>query len=467
MKRPIVLYQKQKNVALRCTYYGGRIPGWKINCSCGYRGDEDKDEPCLCPKCKAKAILYFNYNRGCKVDVALIDAEYDEKSFHVVKTEGVFSPGITDGDKGEPASFEIVNVYETDYDFMREDKTHIMHNGNQLSANISNIRHALSYVEVCGAGTSIFHELDKQTGCDRLWKQVVLLNKNPGIEVLYNTFGNLDALKGVCISTLNGKATKPNIVMDLSKEVWKKYHSTEICAIGRFLDKIREAERKYGVARTCEFLDLAGVFYKDKISIPRIFNAVYDLFFKYRYDGIRLRKYLVDDIRFFQGITNPDHGAQILHDYVDMCSQMGVLYEKYPRSLVLAHDVAQMNLDVTCDDEMIKAFKTRVESPEYRTLEHNLGEHIVVAPKTPQELIMEGKNLHHCVAAYIDAVIRGDAAVYFLRKKNEPDKSYITLDVRDGALYQAAGFANSPLTREERLCVQEWCLKKNIRMEAE
>lgn len=458
MERPVVLYQKQKNVALR-RIYNANVSEWEVKCSCGYCGITG--EYSHCPLCGTKTLGGYRYWRD-KTDIILVNDEYGDKSFHVTKTQGTFVPG----GKNEPSLFTVSDVYKTDYDFMRKDQVQIMHNGEQMKVTKQNIRRALSYIEVRG-GDGIFNELLKGCGVSLLGKQVDLLDRNPGIEVLYSTYGSLKMLRYVGITELNGSASKPNVVMDLGKEVWKKFQSSKIAGIGRYLEKIKIAEKECGSARVCEFLSLAETLYSKGTRANRIFGAVYDLFFKYHYDGNRLKKYLMDDICFFQGIVDPGYGAQELLDYVIMCNQMGVRYEKYPRSLKLAHDVAEMNLDIVCDEKTTEAFKNRVDDPVYKQLGCHFREYLVKAPKTPQDLILEGKNLHHCVAAYIGAVIYGDAAVYFLRKKNEPDKSYITLDVRDGALYQAAGFANRTLTQEERLHIQEWCLKMNIGMEAE
>lgn len=452
----LVSYQKSKNVALRSIYIGVKRQ-YTTLCSCGYQGESGS----VCPNCGANTINLFSFSEHKSKRVVLIDDEYKEKSFHVTKTEGVFS---LQGEN-KALSFTVSDVYETDYDFMREDRIQIRHNGEQIKATKKNVARALSYIEVNGETDSIFSQMKKCCRIALLREQVELLNANPGIEVLYSTYKNLDMLKYVDTTGLNGNATKPNTVMGLGKDVWKRLQSSKIADAGRYLSRIQNAENKYGSARVCEFFDLADILYDKRVWADRIFYAVYDLFFKYRYDGDRLMKYLIDDIRFFQGITDPGHGAQELRDYVDMCSEMGVRYEKYPRSLKLAHDVADMNLDIVCDEKMTEAFKSRVEDPAYKKLECRFGDCIVMAPETPQDLIKEGRELHHCVAAYIDAVINGEAAIYFLRKKSEPDTSFITLDVRNGALYQAAGFANRQLEPEETLLVQQWCLKKKIRME--
>lgn len=48
-------------------------------------------------------------------------------------------------------------------------------------------------------------------------------------------------------------------------------------------------------------------------------------------------------------------------------------------------------------------------------------------PTTPKELIDEGEQQHNCVGVYYnDSMSEGNVFIYFIRKKNEPEKSYIT-----------------------------------------
>ena len=50
-----------------------------------------------------------------------------------------------------------------------------------------------------------------------------------------------------------------------------------------------------------------------------------------------------------------------------------------------------------------------------------------IVPTTLKELIDEGEQQRNCVGSYYnDSVSEGNVFIYFIRKKNEPEKSYIT-----------------------------------------
>lgn len=50
-----------------------------------------------------------------------------------------------------------------------------------------------------------------------------------------------------------------------------------------------------------------------------------------------------------------------------------------------------------------------------------------IVPTTLKELIDEGEQQHNCVGSYYNNFMsEGNGFIYFIRKKNEPEKSYIT-----------------------------------------
>ena len=67
---------------------------------------------------------------------------------------------------------------------------------------------------------------------------------------------------------------------------------------------------------------------------------------------------------------------------------------------------------------------------------------ILVVPKTGDEIRREGEALHHCVGGYVERVARGDTNIFFVRKADQPDKSYFTMEWRDNKIIQCRGFKN-------------------------
>ena len=63
------------------------------------------------------------------------------------------------------------------------------------------------------------------------------------------------------------------------------------------------------------------------------------------------------------------------------------------------------------------------------------------------ELTAEGKALHHCVGGYIKRMAEGETAIFFLRKANEPDKPFYTLELQKQRVIQCRTEHNASYDR--------------------
>ena len=74
--------------------------------------------------------------------------------------------------------------------------------------------------------------------------------------------------------------------------------------------------------------------------------------------------------------------------------------------------------------------------------------------------------MHNCVRIYVGRVSDKSTRIYFLRKKDNPDKSYGTLEVSDDGkrLFQAKAFANERLPMFAQRFIVKWCRAKGIRI---
>ena len=61
----------------------------------------------------------------------------------------------------------------------------------------------------------------------------------------------------------------------------------------------------------------------------------------------------------------------------------------------------------------------------------------VVVPTCGQDIVTEGKDMHHCVGGYVGRVVKGETYIVFIRKADAVDKCYITCQVdTDGTIGQ-------------------------------
>ncbi len=70
-------------------------------------------------------------------------------------------------------------------------------------------------------------------------------------------------------------------------------------------------------------------------------------------------------------------------------------------------------------------------------LHFEYGDFAVVFPTCGQDLIDEGRNMHHCVGGYVDNIVNGNDYIVFVRRKDTPNQCYLTCEVMpDGRIRQ-------------------------------
>ena len=72
----------------------------------------------------------------------------------------------------------------------------------------------------------------------------------------------------------------------------------------------------------------------------------------------------------------------------------------------------------------------------------------LVVPKSAADIRREGHLLGHCVGSYTRSVLSGECQIYFIRKKEELETPYYTLEWRDGKIRQCRGKKNCGYNKE-------------------
>jgi hypothetical protein len=69
-----------------------------------------------------------------------------------------------------------------------------------------------------------------------------------------------------------------------------------------------------------------------------------------------------------------------------------------------------------------------------------------IVPTSTEEIRKEGQTLHHCVGTYVDRVLEGKTIIMFIRKKEEIEKPFYTMEVCKGEVVQVRGGYNKDMT---------------------
>ena len=54
---------------------------------------------------------------------------------------------------------------------------------------------------------------------------------------------------------------------------------------------------------------------------------------------------------------------------------------------------------------------------------------VIVVPASAEEIVQEGKTLHHCVGGYAARHINGQTTILFLRRARRPERSFLTIEL--------------------------------------
>lgn len=133
---------------------------------------------------------------------------------------------------------------------------------------------------------------------------------------------------------------------------------------------------------------------------------------------------------------------------------------KYPDSLKREYDKVMYAYSLVEQECQREKFAQKVRAD--KKYEHENEVYSIICPQTAEDLISEGNTLHHCVGSYVDAVIQDETSILFLRKKEEPDKPFFTIEVRNGELLQAKGQQNRLLSQAIMDYLVKWTKEKNI-----
>lgn len=188
---------------------------------------------------------------------------------------------------------------------------------------------------------------------------------------------------------------------------------------------------------------------------------------KYNLNVKRLIDYLCFDL-YGQGFNYIP--SQIYMDYLDMSyAYYGKVINKYPKTLFTDHDIVAKTVETDKEIQRIledernarvtklqadKAEREEQESfnifkDQYLEFERlfNVKDRVVcsykdlvlLTPDSARDLIEEGNRLGHCVATYIRQVASGSCLILFVRRANELDSPYLTVEIRKSATGKGTG----------------------------
>lgn len=159
--------------------------------------------------------------------------------------------------------------------------------------------------------------------------------------------------------------------------------------------------------------------------------------------------------------------------YADYIRRLGVLgdaakgseWKLDEDSLKTAYDAIgpaySVMLDKTKYKEYVELFEKR--AAVLNEYQFEKGGYQIVIPKKPSDIIIEGMALKHCVKSFIEPHGLGRTTVLFIRKKDDPQKPYFTLEIRHNKVRQCHGFDNRNMDRDLCSFLLDFCEEKKVK----
>ncbi len=257
--------------------------------------------------------------------------------------------------------------------------------------------------------------------------------------------------------TVNWKGKSPLKVLKLSKQEIKEIRSHNITISFRLLDFMRSCKKQKSDLSIIEMAEIHNAGYFSSSFYEEMFKSALE------FTTIRKAHNYLKKQASNKHINSPISALQTWRDYLGDCIKLGLdLTDEstlFPRDLYTAHQNTIEQIKHKSNIKLNKALAERVKKlTEKYYFEH---EELMCRPaRSTNELIDEGKALHHCVGTYADRYTRGENVLLVIRKMSAPDQPYFTVELRNDYIVQVRGLRNcAPNKKVEQFLA---AFKKNI-----
>ena len=268
----------------------------------------------------------------------------------------------------------------------------------------------------------------------------------------------------ILLKDLNVSEEKALYKIKIAKTIFTKFSDVDNKTTDAFFeicDKIYTPVKKGVIYKY-------GYDYKFENEILRTLERYEDdiIYFRDNSDE-NIRKNFITSI--FKALTLSSRSRQYFFDFIRMAHNIddvktSILFDD-ANDLKNKHDNLSVYISLIKDRYTFKQFINSLK--KVKDLEFNDDNYCVVIPKGPNDLIEEGNALHHCVGGYVRSVAEGQTNIVFIRKKDEIDTPFFTVEVSNkGNIEQVHGFGNSNADSISNLpaFIKKWAAEKKLKL---
>jgi hypothetical protein len=176
-------------------------------------------------------------------------------------------------------------------------------------------------------------------------------------------------------------------------------------------------------------------------------------------------QWLYLDGLYFRGMTDKSEFSRTIYNYLKSVDTFWIkskaIVDTYFCFLELRESMGLVNKikipKPTELEEVLRRLETIKENKKYERLyqirvrrdavwyEYSGEKYMVVFPKTPDDIFLEALSLRNCLGNYYERHANCQTTILFIRKKEEPDKPFVAMEVTGGRIIQVrAAFNREP-----------------------
>lgn len=478
-----------------------------LKCTCGYETHYDRTESFSeCPHCKSKKVTHindlffgrkeFNYLEMIKKNnsnniydfdlefhlvIANVKINFTKKEFNINDIQEF--QWLINFNKNNPEIFKCYRITNIDTEEKIEIPLDSLEHEIQTRITSTENLHWLS----CGDTIKgeAFYEAYEYYYLNKIKNLVSAVKRCRKICDDYEQLikSEIDIYNYQYI--VNSSKTTPIEQLGVTPAIFKRLVKTT----PKYYKKIIDIHKQFK-EQSLNYLDM---FEKHKEFAYDSYNAnkIYRLMTVGKISLKKIYKYLYEDAPRKQGLYSPRQTLELLYDSFEMVQSLKLNLEKSPAALVRYHDVLTREYDMVKDEiknerftnvlETYKEYEFYSEITEEEILERQESEKAIneyiktetnknqkynmILPKSIDDLVREGKEMNHCVGGYVDRVIRRESLILFLREADNPNKSYVTIEVRPttNKIQQIRCNSNAKLTNPRAIeFIENWCKEHGI-----
>lgn len=243
----------------------------------------------------------------------------------------------------------------------------------------------------------------------------------------------------------------------------------------QYHDELGSFSDKWGIDLTRDYLREFITAPFVGVKMPQLSRFASDLYEVTNFEPRRFMEYILhDSVRQGFGMVDTGYGyygnSSRISDFISMWSdtlkmqarQRNRVYDKYPDELESMHRRLSFKSQL---------MRIRIDTDKFAAHSERLSKlmkqdewYIIRPPYNKQDMLDEAAQQANCLATYVEAYADDKTDIYFLRTALEPEKSLVTVEVRDGRIRQAYAACNRRPGNDELKWLAKWAKENGIEM---